>query len=508
MQSVQSHSSDIVELSVSSWFYRNRTIAGFDNPARSLYVSVRELVENSLDSCEENGYLPSIRIRLVLASEEDSLAGFDDGPQTFELEISDNGGGMEREAIPLLLGRMLTGTKFSHKQSRGTFGLGGSLALLYGQVTTQEPIKVITSLSGSEVQNEIIIRLDIDENRPTIIGEAQSLKPPDMHGTTVKFSLQGDWLRSKRKIIEYINQTSIIVPYASIVFENPDGDTLSFPRIINEMPEPPQEMQPHPKGIDVEMLKRLLAETNSRTLGTFMISSFQRVGEATARTFLERADLEYTRAPDSLDTREVTAMMRAMERFDDFMSPSSDCLSPLGEDVLHAGLKRLKPEFSITAQRDPSAYEGHPFIVEVGIGYGGEVEGGIYRFANKIPLLYDEGSDVSTKVVKELNLKHYGLRKDDPIAFLTHVCSTKIPYKTVGKEYIGDVDVIRREIELGFKECLRNLGRRVRRKNRARRARKRESRLQTYYEFISKVLSLSLEREIRTDQLFSEGENP
>lgn len=506
MQSTQTFPSDIVELSVSSWFYRNRTIAGFDNPARSLYVSVRELVENSLDSCEENGYLPSIRIRLALAPDEDSLAGFGEGPQTFELEIADNGAGMERETIPLLLGRMLTGTKFSHKQSRGTFGLGGSLALLYGQVTTQKPIKVMTSLPASEIQNDLTIRLDIEKNRPTILSESQSAKSPDYHGTTVKFSLQGDWLRSKRKIIEYINQTSIIVPYASLVFETPDGESLAFPRVIDQMPEPPREMQPHPRGIDVEMLKNLLTETNSRSLGTFMINSFQRVGEATARSFLESAELDYDRSPNTLDIREITGMMRAMETFTDFIAPSSHCLSPLGEDVLHAGLKRLKPEFSVVTQRSPSAYEGHPFIVEVGIGYGGEVAAGLYRFANKIPLLYDEGSDVSTKVVKELNLKHYGLKQDDPIAFLTHICSTKVPYKTVGKEYIGDVDVIRREIDLGFKDCLRRLGKRVRRKNKVKRARKREDRLQRYYEFISHVLSQSLDRKVRADRLFSEEE--
>ncbi|TFF93349.1 DNA topoisomerase VI subunit B, partial [Candidatus Thorarchaeota archaeon] len=417
-----------------------------------------------------------------------------------------NGGGMEPEAIPLLLGRMLTGTKFTHKQSRGTFGLGGSLALLYGQVTTQKPIRVVTSRPGSGIENELTMRLDIEENRPTIIGKSQRVNTTNTHGTRVRFSLQGDWLRSKRKIIEYINQTSIIVPYASLLFENPDGETLAFPRVVHQMPEPPREMQPHPLGIDVEMLKKLLSETNSRTLGTFMINSFQRVGEATARSFLQEAELEYERTPDSLNTREVIDMMRAMECFEDFIAPSSDCLSPLGEGVLRAGLERLNPEYSVVTQRSPSAYEGHPFIVEVGIGYGGDVEPGMYRFANKIPLLYDEGSDVSTKVVKELNLKHYGLKKEDPIAFLTHICSTKIPYKTVGKEYIGDVDVIRREIDLGFKDCLRRLGKRVRRRNRVKRAKKRENRLQKYYEFMSAVLSDSLKREIGADHLFSGDE--
>jgi DNA topoisomerase-6 subunit B len=252
---------EIVELSVSSWFYRNRTIAGFDNPARSLYVSIRELLENSLDASEAAGVLPEIKVNLRRVSlERDPQDLMNSGPQLFHLTVEDNGLGIEKKNIPKLIGKMLTGTKFTHKQSRGTFGLGGSLALLYGQVTTQKPIEIITGRPGEDVRHRVILRLDIEKNSPVIIEEDTSFKKRADHGTTVKYYLMGDWLRSKKKIIDYFTQTSIIVPYASMRFDTPDQEAFSFSRVIEVLPKQPREMKPHPRGTDVEQLKKMILE--------------------------------------------------------------------------------------------------------------------------------------------------------------------------------------------------------------------------------------------------------
>jgi len=197
-------------------------------------------------------------------------------------------------------------------------------------------------------------------------------------------------------------------------------------------------------------------------------------------------------------------MMRKLETYSGFLAPSSTSLSPAGLDVLEAGIRRLRPEFVVVRQRAPNVYEGHPFIVETGVAYGGELTPAIrlYRFANRIPLLYDERTDVSSQVIRELNLKNYGLRQDDPLAFFVHICSTKIPYKTVGKEFIGDIDVIRREIDLGLKDCLRRLGEGVRRKRRVHRQERRESRLVGYYEFIAETLGKATHQEVSLVSLF------
>jgi len=490
---------DVVELSVSAWFYRNRAIAGFDNPARSLYVSVRELLENSLDACEEIGVLPEISVSLSYADNQHDSTGIPSTPRAFKLVVSDNGGGIELENVPKLIGKMLTGTKFVLKQSRGTFGLGGSLALLYGQITTQKPITVKSSIAGKPYCNVLTMKLDIERNEPVVLEKKRLPKQASEHGTKVSYFLQGDWFRSKRRIHEYFNQTSLIVPYASIDFATPDDEILSYHRIIDVLPDAAKETKPHPKGIDVEMLKTMIAPTKSNSIETFLKNSFQRVGPATADSFLKFAGFENDTPPEDLDDDDLVRLMERISAFEEFYAPSADCLSPAKEDVMRAGMKRLGPEYVSLATRNPNSYEGHPFIIETGVAYGGELERGVglYRFANRIPLLYDESADVSNRVLKELNLTHYGLSDDDPLAFFVHICSTKIPYKTVGKEYIADVDIVRREIELGFKDCLRTIATKVRKKNRVRKRKKRENKLALYYTFITDTLSSSLGKDIQ-----------
>ncbi len=414
---------------------------------------------------------------------------------------------MKRESIPLLLGKMLTGTKFAQRQSRGTFGLGGSLALLYGQVTTQKPIEIVTGQKGKSYGYSIKMQLDIENNRPVILEEDRVQKSEDERGTMITFSLQGDWLRSKKRIIDYFYQTSIIVPYASLFFETPDNDVVRYDRVIHSVPKPSVSTKPHPRGVDVEMLKSMISTTRAKSLKSFLTTAFQRVGDKKANEFLDYAGLDSTRVPDSLSVEELVRMMNSMESFEKFLPPSPNSLSPVGTEVLLAGIERLSPELVAFKQRPPNAYEGHPFIIETGVAYGGNLNAGahVIRFANRIPLLYDERSDVSHRVVRELNLKNYGFRQEDPLTFIMHICSTKIPFKTVGKEYIADVDVVRREIELGFKECLRDLNKRVRRQTKAQKHQRRETRLATYYRFIAETLSTATGRDVQLKHLFVDG---
>jgi len=502
-------SQDIVELSVSAWFYRNRAIAGFDNPARSLYVAVRELVENSLDACESARVLPDISVELSYEAANTDTVGLSSGPEIFRLTVKDNGSGMSRKDVPKLIGKMLTGTKFTQKQSRGTFGLGGSLALLYGQVTTQNPITILTGRRGDLTNHSIQMRLDIENNKPEILEEQEYEKSPSEQGTSITFHLQGDWIRSKRRIIDYFIQTSVIVPYASLSFLDPEHTEHFFERLIYALPKKPTQVKPHPKGIDVEMLKSMCNATKTTSLKSFIMKSFQRVGISTVEKFLEFSQLPPEVHPKEMQSKMLLRMMNSFEQFDGFMVPSAKALSPAGEDVLKAGMQRLEPEFSVVSQRAPAVHEGHPFIIEVGVAFGGNLSTGskLYRFANRIPLLYDEGSDASSRVIKEINLKNYGLKQDDPLAFFIHICSTKVPYKTVGKEYIADVDIVRKEIDLGVKECLRQLGKIVVKKNHVQRTWKRETRLKGYYEFISSILNEATSKQVAITNLFPDGGN-
>ncbi len=476
------------EISASDFFYRNRDIAGLTNPSRAVFVAIREIVENSLDAAESQKIPPDIYVRLSYEGEATKET------QIYKLRVEDNGSGIQPRFIPSAFGQVLYGSKYKLKQTRGTFGLGGKMAVLYGQVTTHQPA-FVTSSTGQAKIYSFKLMIDIQRNRPIIIDRKVLINKDNWRGTIVEFSLEGDYLRAMPKILEYFKQTAMVNPYANLTFVDPKGRLYKFTRATSEMPEPPTEILPHPYGVDVELLQRLIQITTFNNMEDFLRGHFHRVGEVTAVKFLisanlitfscsEHGKLEYdqinwvdnrplcpkcrkvaqssSKNPKKLSHEEIVRLMQNLKKYKDFLPPDASCLSPLGEDLLRAGvMKELNPEYLVVHQRKPSTYSGHPFIIEMAIAYGGGVpkRGAfvIYRFANKIPLLYDEASDVSYRVISAMNWRRYKVAPDMPIAIVVHICSTKVPYKTVGKEFIADRPEVRREEANALREVARQL---------------------------------------------------
>jgi DNA topoisomerase-6 subunit B len=478
------------EISASDFFYRNRDIAGFTNPSRAIFAAIRELVENSLDAAESLKIPPDIYVRLSFEG------GASKETQIYKLRVEDNGSGIQPRFIPSAFGQVLFGSKYKLKQMRGTFGLGGKMAVLYGQIMTHQPAYV-TSSTGSAKIYSFKLMMDIQRNRPVILDRKVLINKEQWRGTIVEFTLEGDYLRARSKILEYFKQTAMVNPYANLTFVDPKGRLYKFNRATTDMPDPPKETEPHPYGVDVELLQRLIQVTPYKNMKEFLKYHFHRVGDITAQKFLVFSDLSTascskhgkltyqeinwtggphcsrcgkdltlspSKSPKKLSHQEIVRLMQNLKKFKEFLPPDASCLSPLGEELLKAGImKELNPEYLVVNQRKPSTYAGHPFIIELGIAYGGEVprKGGfvIYRFANKIPLLYDEASDVSYRVITSMNWRRYKVSPDMPIAIVVHICSTKVPYKTVGKEFIADRPEVRREVANALREASRQLQR-------------------------------------------------
>ena len=522
------------EISPADFFYRNRDIAGFTNPSRAVFVSVREIVENSLDSADQINVPPEVYIRL---SEEEASTTTESGNGVYRLKIMDNGSGISARHIPAAFGQILFGSNDKLKQARGTFGLGGKMAILYGQITTHKPVLIRSSTGGSKIY-EFKLMIDIQRNRPLILDRKTRRNKEKWRGTIVEYSLEGDYYRAMSKILEYLKQTALVIPYATIKFVDPKGRLYMFSRATTKMPPPPTETLVHPYGVDVETLQRLIRVTVCRNLLDFMRKHFHRVGQGTSLNFLDfagfirtptpqrlkpedvarlvetinkskkfrkvfgkvsedkiKVSLKKTKSqnlidflkahfpnvnrtiivrllaasgfvrtknPKKLNPSEIVRLVRMMKQFTGFLPPDAGCLSPLGEDLLRAGiLKELKPEFIAVSQRKPSTYAGHPFIVETAIAYGGDIPKKddivVYRFANKIPLLYDEANDVSLRVIRSINWRRYKVASGMPLAIMVHLCSTKVPYKTVGKEFIADRPEVKIEILNGVREVARRL---------------------------------------------------
>ncbi|MEM0482658.1 MAG: DNA topoisomerase VI subunit B [Nitrososphaerota archaeon] len=478
------------QISPADFFYRNRDIAGFSSPARSLYMSIRELVENSLDACEVGKILPEISIELTAEVGEG-----EGGNEIYRLVVRDNGIGVDGDNIPKAFGTILYGSKYGFKQSRGTFGVGGTMALLYGQITTNRPFKIISSRGRGKIY-EYQLMIDIVSNEPRIIDKKVIENNDGWHGTIVDFTLEADYSTSKPKIVEYLKMTSLINPHANISFIDPKGRFYFFRRVTEQVPEPPREAKPHPQGVDAETVSRIAADTKARSVLRMLIEEFQRVGEKTAMDVLKLAGIDPHARPRDLAHEQIAQLVNVMKNYQGFRAPDTSSLSPVGVSFLEAGVKALfNPEFYHIVQRPPSSYSGIPFIVEVAVAWGGTIppteDIQLYRFANKIPLLYDERADVSWKVISEkIDWGAYKVPKQAPLAVITSICSPKVPYKTVGKEAIADRPEIERELTLAVRECARFL------RGYLSRLEKREAvkkRLNIYAKYLPKIAKYSAE---------------
>jgi len=260
------------------------------------------------------------------------------------------------------------------------------------------------------------------------------------------------------------------------------------------MPEPPKETLPHPKGVDVETLRGLIRKNEDLSLKEFLVENFHRVGERTAEKFLKSYGLDPFQLVGELSEEELLNLSRAMNEYSGFLPPKADVLSPIGEENFLKGIqKEFSPEYVDVVSRPPSSYAGHPFIVEAGLAYGGGVEGEpgeikIYRFANKIPLLYDEGSDVTAKVVESVDWNYYKKPTRAPLALFFHICSTKVPFRSLGKEFIADVPEVEREIKGALRTLLRRFSTYLRREEATR---KRARRAELVSKYLDKIAEFS-----------------
>ena len=352
------------EISIAEFFEKNKHILGYSNPAKALITVVKEAVDNSLDACEEAGILPDILVRI---SKTD---------RTFKIVVEDNGPGVVKDQIPRVFGKLLYGSRFHEvRQSRGQQGIGISAAVLYAQLTTGKPTTVISKTIEDETAWKFVIYIDTKRNEPEII-KSSKVEWYMPHGTHIELEVVGNYVRErKQSVYEYLKETSVVNPHAKITFIDPDGKIFEFPRVSSEIPKPPKSIKPHPHGIELGTLMSMLKSTKSSTLKNFLKSEFVRVGDKIAEEVLKKADFSGKENPREFGRDEALKLLEAL-RLTDFLPPPTDCLSPIGEKMIIKSLMaKYSPEFVFAVTRKPKVYSGHPFLVEVGVAYGGEIRG-------------------------------------------------------------------------------------------------------------------------------------
>jgi DNA topoisomerase-6 subunit B len=448
------------EISISDFFAKNRQILGFDNPSKALLVSVKEAVDNSLDACEEAGILPQVFVKLKRVNEKDR----------YIMTVRDNGPGIVKKQIPNVFGRLLYGSRFhAIRQSRGQQGIGISSVVLYSQLTTGRAATIISKIGEDHPCHRMDVHINTKTNRPQV-ENSEVVLWDHPHGTEISVEMEGRYQKNKRQsVMEYLRATAIVNPHVEIIFLEPDGEEHRFCRAVQILPEPSKESKPHPHGIELGVLKTMLKYTEARKMTSFLTNEFTRVSPRGAREVLKEAGLDEKRHPKYLNLDDIQRLYDRIQ-ITNFMAPPTDCLSAIGDILIRKGLrKEIDSKFAYTVTRDPKVFRGTPFQVEAGIVYGGDLPSGepvkILRFANRVPLLYQQGGCAITHAIERINWRPYGLEQRGgkgipvgPAAILVHLASTNAPFTSESKEAIADVDEILDEIGRALMDC----GRRVR----------------------------------------------
>lgn len=480
------------EISVSEFFEKNRQILGFDSPVKSLIMGVKEAVDNALDACEEAQILPDITVRIDKVDQRE-----------YCVTVEDNGPGIVSTSMPNVFGRLLYGSRFhAVRQSRGQQGIGISATIMFGQITTGKPATARSKVEGAEAAKEIDIIIDTKKNMPVLLREDYIPWNEAPHGTRVTFYMNGRYVNGRQSVYEYLRQTAIVNPHACITFIDPDGKRYTFDRATEQMPPRTREIKPHPDGIELGTLMNMLKATKERNLAKFLQNDFNRVSERVAKEICLASNLPETTRPTHMTLESCKQLLEGIGKVK-IMAPQVDCLSPIGDNLIRKGLKHVleevRPEFyAPPVTRDPKVHSGNPFLVEVGIVYGGglprDQQVQIYRFANRVPLLYQQGACVITKAIENTDWRRYGLEQRGgsgipfgPAIILVHVASTKIPFTSEAKEAISSIPNIQEEIQLALKACGRNLKTHLNKKE-------RKSKTRAKFEIVQEIVPLMAEK--------------
>lgn len=485
------------EISVSEFFTKNRHLLGFDNPRKALLTCVKEAVDNALDACEEAGILPDVLVKLEVVADGATVPPASQATR-FRITVADNGPGIVRQQIPKVFGKLLYGSKFHRlRMSRGQQGIGISAAGMYGQLTTGKPVTIVSRTSPRSPAHYFQVQIDTKKNEPRILDNKQ-VEWDRPRGTQVTLEVEGRYQKGRASVDEYLEQTIIANPHVHLVYVTPEGETKTYPRTYAELPPSPREIKPHPYGIEFGMFLKMLHDTKSHTLSGFLASDFCRVSPALALDICKRAGLSSQARPRDIHGHAAEMLYKTIQTTK-IMAPPTNCLAPIGERAILSGLyKQIKAEFYTAVTRPPAVYRGNPFIIEAGLAYGrrpGEnapeqppadrplAEGEerqddeelarVIRYANRVPLLYQQSACATFKAVLDTNWRNYGVAQSrgalpaGPMVIFVHMASVWVPFTSESKEAIADYDEIRKEISLALRECGRRLGVFLRRRERA-----------------------------------------
>ena len=461
------------QVAISEFFEKNKHFLGFDSPVRSLITAVKEAVDNSLDACEEARILPSIKVK---------VSKIDTKKDIIELVVEDNGPGIPQKSIEKVFGQLLFGSRFhAIRQSRGQQGIGITGVVMYSQLTTGKPTHVKSKIATESTAAVVDIGLDTRKNKATKSNTGREIWLLDdgemkKHGLEVTTRMKAKYQKGRQSVWQYLRMTSIVNPHAEITFTDPEGEVHHWPRVTERLPGKVESIKPHPHGIELGQLQRMLAESTDSRLSVFLRTNFSGVSTRAAKELCSAAELDVKVKPKQMTPDQIRALLESFQGERMFngkpvklLNPPTNCLSPIEEMLIKKGLsKTIDSRYAITMTRAPNVTQGNPYQVEVGLIFGGNMAADkpveVLRFANRVPLMYQQGGCLLTKAIESVDWRQYGLDQaggkgvpKGPAAILVHLASTNVQFTSEAKEALADNAEVMEEVRKAMLEMGRGL---------------------------------------------------
>ena len=456
------------QVAISEFFEKNKHFLGFDTLTRALITAVKEAVDNALDACEEARILPDIVVQITK---------IDNKKDILQLDVEDNGPGIPRASIEKVFGQLLFGSRFhAIRQSRGQQGIGITGVVMYSQLTTGDPTHVESKIASEATAVAVDIGLDTRKNKAVKSNQDRVDWGEKVHGLKIRTSMKAKYQKGRQSVWQYLRMTSIVNPHADILFIDPDGQEQHWPRVTEKLPGKVEAIKPHPNGIELGQLQRLCGESSESRMTTFLRRNFSGVSGRAAKELCQVAELEEKLKPKSMKADQIRALLEAFQgermlrgKPIKLLNPPTSCLSPIEELLIKKGLsKTIDSKFVTTMTRAPSVTQGNPFQIEVGLIFGEGMAADkpveILRFANRVPLMYQQGGCLLTKAIESVDWRQYGLDQaggrgvpKGPAAILVHLASTNVQFTSEAKEALSDNEVVMEEGRKAMLEMGRGL---------------------------------------------------
>ena len=476
------------QIAISEFFEKNKHFLGFDSLPRAVITAVKEAVDNSLDACEEARILPKLRVQINKLSAKDEL----------ELICTDNGPGIPQKSIENVFGKLLYGSRFhAIRQTRGQQGIGITGVVMYSQLTTGKTTSVKSKIKTEPTAITVDIGLDTRKNKAIKSNQDRIIWTDENgelieHGLEITSRMKAKYQRGKQSVYQYLKMTSIVNPHADITFIDPDGEKTHWPRVTDSLPKPVISIKPHPLGIHLGQLQRMLKDSEERRITSFLRQNFCGVSMRAAKEICDASNIEENAKPKLLKAEKVNSLLEGFTKVK-LLPPPTNCLSPIEDLLIKKGLsKTIDSKFVATLTRSPEVSQGNPFQVEVGLIYGGNMSGDqqvqVLRFANRVPLMYQQGGCLLTKALESVDWRQYGLEQSGgkgvpkgPAAILLHLASTNVQFTSEAKEALSDNENVFIETRKALLEVGRGLRRHMQKK-------KKMAKVRDKFELINKIL--------------------